>query len=102
VSVKALIGGAEVGGNAIRRLEERLLEKGVNVARTPGDLVRYHGKMMIVDRAELYVLAFNFTYDIEHSRSFGIVTGTASSSRGRQVETNPPQAGLTSRCDRLS
>jgi len=75
VSVKALIGGAEVGGKAIRRLEERLLEKGVSVARTSGDLVRYHGKMMIVDRAELYVLAFNFTYvDIEHSRSFGIVT----------------------------
>jgi len=75
VFVKALIGGAEVGGNAIRRLEERLLEKGVSVARTSGDLVRYHGKMMIVDRAELYVLAFNFTYvDIEHSRSFGIVT----------------------------
>jgi hypothetical protein len=31
--------------------------------------------MMIVDRKELYVLAFNFTrLDIDHSRSFGIIT----------------------------
>jgi cardiolipin synthase len=53
----------------------RLLAKGVTVARTSDDLVRYHGKMMIVDRKELYVLAFNFTrLDIDHSRSFGIVT----------------------------
>jgi phosphatidylserine/phosphatidylglycerophosphate/cardiolipin synthase-like enzyme len=75
VSVHALIGAAEAGGETTRRLEERLLERGVMVARTSDDLVRYHGKMMIVDRAELYVLAFNFTYlDIEHSRSFGIVT----------------------------
>jgi hypothetical protein len=30
---------------------------------------------MIIDRRELYVLAFKFTYlDIEHSRSFGLVT----------------------------
>jgi phosphatidylserine/phosphatidylglycerophosphate/cardiolipin synthase-like enzyme len=56
-------------------LEERLVEAGVTVARTSGDLVRYHDKMMIVDRQELYVLAFNFTYlDMEHSRSFGVVT----------------------------
>jgi len=75
VLVHALIGGGEGSGNTIRRLEERLLEKGVTVARTSDDLVRYHGKMMIVDRAALYVLAFNFTYlDTEHSRSFGIVT----------------------------
>jgi len=59
----------------LRKLEMRLLAKGVTVARTSDDLVRYHGKMMIVDRKELYVLAFNFTHlDIDHSRSFGIVT----------------------------
>jgi phosphatidylserine/phosphatidylglycerophosphate/cardiolipin synthase-like enzyme len=53
----------------------RLLAAGVNVARTSSDLVRYHGKMMIVDRRELYVFAFNLTYlDIERSRSFGIAT----------------------------
>ena len=32
--------------------------------------------MMIIDRRELYVLAFNFTsLDLDHSRSFGLVTG---------------------------
>jgi cardiolipin synthase A/B len=51
------------------------LASGVTVARTAGDLVRYHGKMMIVDRKELFVLGFNFTHlDIDRSRSFGIVT----------------------------
>ncbi len=63
------------GEKTLRKLEMRLLAKGVTVARTSDDLVRYHGKMMIVDRKELYVFAFNFTHlDIDHSRSFGIVT----------------------------
>lgn len=63
------------GEKSLRKLEMRLLAKGVTVARTSDDLVRYHGKMMIIDRKELYVLAFNFTHlDIDHSRSFGIVT----------------------------
>jgi cardiolipin synthase len=63
------------GEKNLRKLEMRLLAKGVTVARTSDDLVRYHGKMMIVDRKELYILAFNFTHlDIDHSRSFGIVT----------------------------
>jgi len=53
----------------------RLLAAGVMVARTADDLARYHDKFMIVDRKQLYVLAFNFTYlDTEHSRSFGIIT----------------------------
>jgi len=51
-----------------------LLAAGVTVARTADDLVRYHGKLMIIDRRELWLLSFNFTYlDIEHSRSFGLV-----------------------------
>ena len=37
--------------------------------------MRYHGKMMIIDRKELYVNAFNFTYlDIDRSRAFGLIT----------------------------
>lgn len=49
--------------------------KGMTVARTSNDLVRYHGKMMIIDRRVLFVLAFNFTrLDIDHSRSSGVVT----------------------------
>jgi len=47
----------------------------VTVARTADDLVRYHGKMMIVDGKELHLLAFNFTQiDTERSRSFGVIT----------------------------
>ena len=53
----------------------RLLAAGVTVARTDNNLVRYHGKLMIVDHRQLFLLAFNFTYlDIEHSRSFGVIT----------------------------
>jgi cardiolipin synthase A/B len=76
VSVRALIAFTNRGGEQhLRKLEMRLLENGISVARTAGDLVRYHGKMMIVDRKELYLLAFNFTHlDIDHSRSFGLIT----------------------------
>ena len=63
------------GEKNLRKLEMRLLSKGITVARTNDDLVRYHGKMMIVDRKELYILGFNFTHlDIDRSRSFGIIT----------------------------
>src|SRR5262245_1801504 len=59
----------------IRKLERRLVERGVNVTRTAEDLVRYHSKMMIIDRRTLYLLTFNFTLlDIHHSRSFGVIT----------------------------
>jgi phosphatidylserine/phosphatidylglycerophosphate/cardiolipin synthase-like enzyme len=77
VFVHALIAYTNRGGEKnLRKLEMRLLAQGVTVARTADDLVRYHGKMMIIDRRELYVLAFNFTYlDMDHSRAFGIVTG---------------------------
>lgn len=76
VAVHALIAFTNRGGDKkLRELETRLLAKGITVARTDDDLVRYHGKMMIVDRKELYLLAFNFTYlDIDRSRSFGIIT----------------------------
>jgi phosphatidylserine/phosphatidylglycerophosphate/cardiolipin synthase-like enzyme len=59
----------------IRKLERRLAERGVKVTRTAEDLVRYHSKMMIIDRRTLYLLTFNFTFlDIHHSRSFGVIT----------------------------
>ncbi len=76
VAVHALIAYVNRGGEKmLRKLEMRLLQAGVTVARTSDDLVRYHDKYMIVDGRELYVLAFNFTYlDIDHSRSFGVVT----------------------------
>ncbi len=76
VFVHALIAYTNRGGERnLRKLEMRLLAAGVTVARSADDLARYHGKFMIIDRRDLYVLAFNFTYlDIEHSRSFGLVT----------------------------
>src|SRR5207253_8973788 len=76
VLVHALIAYTNRGGEKnLRALEMRLLAAGVTVARTSDDLVRYHGKMMIVDRKELHLLAFNLTFlDIAHSRSFGVIT----------------------------
>lgn len=76
VHVHALIASTNRGGvQNLRDLEMRLLAAGITVSRTNDDLVRYHGKMMIVDRRVLYLLAFNFTWlDMERSRSFGIVT----------------------------
>ena len=76
VHVHALITYTNRGGEKnLRKLELRLLAAGVTVARTADDLARYHDKLMIIDRRELYVLAFNFTrIDISHSRSFGLVT----------------------------
>jgi phosphatidylserine/phosphatidylglycerophosphate/cardiolipin synthase-like enzyme len=76
VEVRALIACTNRGGEKrLRDLEARLLGAGVTVARTADDLVRYHAKYIVVDRQELYLLAFNFTYlDIEQSRSFGIIT----------------------------
>ena len=77
VFVHALIAYTNRGGEKnLRQLEMRLLAKGVTVARTADDLVRYHSKFLIIDSRELYVLAFNFTYlDMEHSRSFAVITG---------------------------
>jgi phosphatidylserine/phosphatidylglycerophosphate/cardiolipin synthase-like enzyme len=77
VSVHALIASTNrTGEENLRKLELRLLGAGVSVARTASDLVRYHNKMMIIiDRRELYLLAFNLTYaDMERSRSFGLIT----------------------------
>lgn len=76
VLVQALIAYTNRGGErGLRKLEMRLLAAGVTVARTADDLARYHGKMMIVDHQTLFLLAFNFTtLDIDHSRSFGVVT----------------------------
>jgi phosphatidylserine/phosphatidylglycerophosphate/cardiolipin synthase-like enzyme len=76
VAVHALIAHTNRAGEEnLRRLEMRLLGAGVTVARTADDLARYHGKLMIVDRRDLYLLAFNLTHaDIEHTRSFGVVT----------------------------
>jgi phosphatidylserine/phosphatidylglycerophosphate/cardiolipin synthase-like enzyme len=76
VVVRALISHTRGSGEkGLRKLEQRLLEMGATVSRTADDLLRYHGKMMIVDGHTLYVLAFNLArVDIDGSRSLGIVT----------------------------
>jgi phosphatidylserine/phosphatidylglycerophosphate/cardiolipin synthase-like enzyme len=51
-----------------------MLESGVMVSRTADDLVRYHGKMMIIDREALHVYGFNYTRLDLKSRSFGVIT----------------------------
>jgi phosphatidylserine/phosphatidylglycerophosphate/cardiolipin synthase-like enzyme len=76
VGVRVLIAYKNRGGNRhLRRLEQRMLHMGALVARTADDLVRYHGKMMIVDNRTLHLYGFNYTQLDLVSRSFGIVTG---------------------------
>jgi phosphatidylserine/phosphatidylglycerophosphate/cardiolipin synthase-like enzyme len=76
VVVRALTAHTNRGGEGcLRKLELKLLEGGVTVSRTADDLVRYHGKMMIVDGRTLHIYGFNLTgLDIGKSRSFGVIT----------------------------
>jgi phosphatidylserine/phosphatidylglycerophosphate/cardiolipin synthase-like enzyme len=80
VAVHALIAHTNRGGEKrLRKLEQALLKAGVTVSRTGDDLLRYHGKMMIIDKRTLYALGFNYTYlDVLKSRSFGVMTRSKS------------------------
>lgn len=74
VAVRALIARTNKGGEKrLRQVEQRMLDAGVTVSRTADDLVRYHGKLLIVDQAELHVYGFNYTALDLKSRSFGLV-----------------------------
>jgi cardiolipin synthase A/B len=79
LAVRALIAHTNRGGESkLRNLEMRFLDAGIVVARTADDLIRYHGKMVIVDRQTLFLLSFNFVHlDIDHSRGFGLITKRA-------------------------
>jgi phosphatidylserine/phosphatidylglycerophosphate/cardiolipin synthase-like enzyme len=76
VVVRTLIAHTRAGGEKeLRKLEQRLLGMGATVSRTADDLVRYHGKILIVDGTWLFVLAFNLTRrDIDDSRTVGVAT----------------------------
>ena len=75
VRVRALIANTNSGGeNRLRKLEQRLLEAGVTVARSGDELIRYHGKLLVVDERLLFVLLFNYTSIDARSRSFGVLT----------------------------
>ena len=65
VRVRALTAHANRGGTkSLRKLEMDMLAAGITVSRTADDLVRYHGKMMIVDARYLHLYGFNFTASI--------------------------------------
>ena len=83
VEVHALIAHTSSQGNKqLRKLESRLLEAGATVARTDDDMIRYHGKLLVIDNKTLYVLGFNYTsQDIFRSRSLGVVTKNPSNVR---------------------
>lgn len=75
VTVRALVAHTHTGPDKrLRQLEDRMLASGVMVSRTGDDLVRYHGKLMILDREALHVYGFNYTAIDIKSRSFGVVT----------------------------
>ena len=76
VVVQALIAHTSTGGEKqLRKLENRLLEAGALVARTADDMVRYHGKLLLIDNETLFVLGFNYTrIDTRGSRSLGVIT----------------------------
>jgi len=78
VVVRALIANTNRGGETtLRKLEQRLLKQGVTVCRTDDDLVRYHGKLLTVDRRRTYILGFNYTKQDIDSRSFGVQVGSS-------------------------
>jgi len=104
VAVHALIAFTNRGGEKnLRRLEMRFLEKGIIVARTADDLVRYHGKMMLIDGKELYLLTYNFTRLDNRSRSFGVITRNRGlvQEASRLFEADTTRQPFTSHCDKL-
>jgi len=105
VFVHALVTYRNRGGEKnLRKLEMRLLEAGVTVARTSNDLLRYHDKFLIKDRQELFLLSFNFTaLDIDHSRSFGLVSRDPSlvQEAGRLFEADCTRQPFTPQTDSL-
>jgi cardiolipin synthase A/B len=75
VGVRILMAYKNRGGNRhLRQLELEMLRMGAQVSRTAEDLVRYHGKMMIIDDRTLHLYGFNYTCLDLASRSFGIIT----------------------------
>src|SRR5688572_26312287 len=86
VEVHALVAHTNTKGEKkLRALESRLLGYGVSVDRTADELVRYHGKLLVIDNKRAFILGFNYTYqDIRESRSFGVVV--AKKSVVRQIQ----------------
>lgn len=74
VKVRALVAHKAAGEDKrLREVEQRLLGLGVAVSRTAGDLIKYHGKYLLIDDT-LHLLGFNFKKSNLKARSFGIHT----------------------------
>ena len=74
VKVRALVAHTNRGGEKLlRKLEQRMLEAGVTVTRTGDELLRYHGKMLIVDKRTLHLMLYNYTALDARSRSFAVI-----------------------------
>ena len=105
VKVHALIAHTTGGGaKRLRKLELDLLAAGVTVSRTDDDLIRYHNKMLLIDRERLYTLAFNFSrLDVEKSRSLAVGTKnkTIVSEAIKLFEADSTRKPYTAECDRL-
>jgi phosphatidylserine/phosphatidylglycerophosphate/cardiolipin synthase-like enzyme len=100
VAVRALIAHTNRGGeDRLRKLEQRLLKGGITVCRTDDDLVRYHGKVLTIDRRVAFVLGFNCTEDDLASRSFGVETKSRRIIKelGRLFETDANRTEFASR-----
>jgi phosphatidylserine/phosphatidylglycerophosphate/cardiolipin synthase-like enzyme len=103
VKVHALIAHTTgSGGKRLRKLETELLDAGVTVSRTDDDLVRYHNKMILIDREVLYTLGFNFTrLDTAKSRSMGVATKypRAVAEAAKLFEADSTRQPYTASCD---
>ena len=87
VVVRALIAHTNRGGEkTLRKLEMRMLEAGVIVARTADDLLRYHGKMMIVDDDALRV-----RFQLHQARHRARAAASASSPRIKKLVKEAPR-----------
>jgi len=90
------------GGKRLRNLEMELLDAGITVSRTDDDLVRYHNKMLLIDKEVLYTLGFNFArLDIEKSRSMGVATRNPKvvAEAEKLFEADSTRQPYTSSCD---
>jgi cardiolipin synthase A/B len=105
VNVRALIAHTNTGGTSkLRKLESRLLKAGVTLSRTANDMVRYHGKLLVVDKQQAFVLGFNYTHqDIEKSRSLGLVAKNPKVVREimKVVEADHDRSDLTVKSTRV-
>jgi hypothetical protein len=85
----------------LRKLEMRLLAR-ASWRASSDDLVRYHGKFMIIDRKDLYLLAFNFTHLISIAVEAGLITRNRHCRRSGSALCGCQAAAICSEVSQLS